>query len=159
MQGTGSAPAQCARGSLGDNKLGSPVFLCGDSRCFVCFPREEHLFPKQKAVGCGYFLRASNRPSRSPYCSGATLRVRLCDAFFFFMSPRPTGSMLPSRLRSTSLWSASRPSLKVCWLHLIPVRLAVLQATTAPCLHSKPLDLHSGDLMFAFVHAEEGFLF
>jgi hypothetical protein len=35
MQGTGSAPAQCARGSLGDNKLGYPLFLCGDSRCFV----------------------------------------------------------------------------------------------------------------------------
>jgi hypothetical protein len=46
MQGTGSAPAQCARESLGDNKLGYPAFLCGASRCFVCFPREEHLFPK-----------------------------------------------------------------------------------------------------------------
>jgi hypothetical protein len=36
------------------------------------FPREEHLFPKQKAVGRGLILRASTRPSRSPYCSGAT---------------------------------------------------------------------------------------
>jgi hypothetical protein len=27
----------------------------------------------------------------------------------------------------------------------------------APCLHSKPLDLHPRDLMFAFVHAQEDF--
>jgi hypothetical protein len=46
MQGTGSALAQWARGSLGDNNLGYSVFLCRDSRCFVCFPSEEHLFPK-----------------------------------------------------------------------------------------------------------------
>jgi hypothetical protein len=78
-------PAQCARGSLGDNKLGYLVLLCGDSRCFVYFPREEHPFPKRKAVGRRLILRASTRPSRSPYCSGATLRVRLCDALF---SPR-----------------------------------------------------------------------
>jgi hypothetical protein len=102
---------------------------------------------------------ASTRPSRSPYCSGATLRVRLCDALFFFTSPQPTRSTLPSRLRSTSLWSAFRPSLKVCWLHLTPARSTVLQATKAPCLHLKPLYLLSRDLMFAFVHAEEGFLF
>jgi hypothetical protein len=82
IQGTGSAPIQCVGGSLGDNNLGYPVFLCGDSRCFVCFPREEHLFPKRKAVGRGFSLRASTRPSRSSYCSGATLRVRLCDALF-----------------------------------------------------------------------------
>jgi hypothetical protein len=56
MQGTGSAPAQYARGSIGDNKLSHPVFLCGYFRCFVYFPREEHLFPKQKAVGRGFFL-------------------------------------------------------------------------------------------------------
>jgi hypothetical protein len=85
--------------------------------------------------------------------------VRLCDALFFFTSPRPTGSTLPSRLCSTSLWSAFRLSLKVCWLHLIPVWSAVLQATTAPCLHFKPLDLLSRVLMFAFVRAEENFLF
>jgi hypothetical protein len=77
----------------------------------------------------------------------------------FFTSPQPSGSMLPSRLRSTSLWSVFRPSLKVCWLHLIPVRSVVLQAATTPCLHFKPLDLLSRDLMFAFVRAEEGFLF
>jgi hypothetical protein len=77
----------------------------------------------------------------------------------FSMSPRPTGRMLPSHLRSTSLWSAFRPSLKVCWLHLIRVKSAVLQAMTTPCLHLKPLDLLSGDLMFAFVHTLEDFLF
>jgi hypothetical protein len=77
----------------------------------------------------------------------------------FFTSPQPFGSTLPSRLRSTSLWSVFRPSLKVCWLHLIPVRSVVLQAATTPCLHFKPLNLLSRDLMFAFVRAEEGFLF
>jgi hypothetical protein len=82
MQGIGSAPIQCTRGSLGDNNPGYPVSLRGDPRCFVCFSREEHLFPQQKAVGRGLFLRASTRPSRSPYCMGATLRVRLCDALF-----------------------------------------------------------------------------
>jgi hypothetical protein len=100
---------------------------------------------------------ASTRPSRLPYCSGATLRVCLCDALFFFTSPRPTGRTLPSRLRSTSLWSAFRPSLKVCWLQLIPVRSAVLQVMTTPSLHLKPLDLFSKDLMFVFVCAQENF--
>jgi hypothetical protein len=60
IQETGSALAQCACGSLGDNKIGHPVFLCGDSHCFVCFPREEHLFPQQKAVGCGFFSSSIN---------------------------------------------------------------------------------------------------
>jgi hypothetical protein len=32
---------------------------------------------KQKAVGSRLVLRASNRPSKSPYSSGATQRVRL----------------------------------------------------------------------------------
>jgi hypothetical protein len=82
IQGTGSAPIQCARRSLGDNNPSYPVSLHGDPRCFICFSREEHLFPQQKAVGRGLFLRASTRPSRSPYCSGATLQVRLCDALF-----------------------------------------------------------------------------
>jgi hypothetical protein len=77
----------------------------------------------------------------------------------FSTLPRPTKSTLPSHRRSTSLWSAFRPSLKVCWLHLIPVRSAVLQAMTTPCLHLKPLDLLSKDLMFAFVRAQEDFLF
>jgi hypothetical protein len=48
IQRTSSVPIQCARGSLGDNKLSHPVFLCGDSRCLVGFPREEHLFPKEE---------------------------------------------------------------------------------------------------------------
>jgi hypothetical protein len=77
----------------------------------------------------------------------------------FSTLPRLAGSMLPSRLRSTSLWSMYRPSLKVCWLHLIPVRSVVLQATTAPCFHFKPLDLLSKGLMFAFVRAQEDFSF
>jgi hypothetical protein len=38
------------------------------------------------------------------------------------------------------------------------VRSAVLQATTAPCLHFKPLDLLSRSLMFAFVRAQQDFL-
>jgi hypothetical protein len=48
------------------------------------FPREEHLFPMQKAVGSQLVLRASTRPSRSPYCSGATPRVRLCATIFLW---------------------------------------------------------------------------
>jgi hypothetical protein len=82
IQGTGSAPIQCAHGPLGDNNPGYPVYLRGDSRCFVCFSREGHLFPQQKSIGRGLFLRASTRPSRSRYCSRATLRVRLCDTLF-----------------------------------------------------------------------------
>jgi hypothetical protein len=117
---------------------------------FCRFPREEHLFPQQKVVGHRFFLRASTRPFRSPYYSGPTLRVRLCDALFFFTSPRPTGSMLPSRLRSTSLWSVFRPSLNVQWLHLTLFRSRILLAVMAPCLHFKPLDLLSRDLMFVF---------
>jgi hypothetical protein len=57
------------------------------------------------------------------------------------------------------LWSVFKPSLKVCWIDLIPVRSTALQATTAPCLYFKPLDLLSRSLMFAFVHAQEDFLF
>jgi hypothetical protein len=155
-QGTGSAPAQCAHGSLGDNKLSCPVFLCVDSRCFVGFPREEHLFPKQKVVGRRFLFRASTRPSRSPYCLGATLRVRLCDTLFSFMSPRPSGSTLPSCLRSISLWSVFQPSLKVL-ASPNSGQVGVLQAATTPCLHFKPLDLLSNDLMFAFVRTEEVF--
>jgi hypothetical protein len=82
IQGIGSALIQCIRGSLGDNNPGYPVFLRGDLRHFICFSREEHLFPKQKAVCHRLFLRASTRPSRSLYCLGATLQVRMCDALF-----------------------------------------------------------------------------
>jgi hypothetical protein len=46
IQGTGSVLIQCARGSLGDNNPGYLVSLRGDPRCFVCFSREEHLFPQ-----------------------------------------------------------------------------------------------------------------
>jgi hypothetical protein len=67
--------------------------------------------------------------------------------------------MLSLRLRSTSLWLVFRPSLKVCWLHLVPVRSAVFLAALAPCLHFKPLDLLSRDMMFAFVCAGEDFSF
>jgi hypothetical protein len=35
----------------------------------------------------------------------------------------------------------------------------VLQATTTPCLHLKPLDLRPRSWMFDFVHAQEDFLF
>jgi hypothetical protein len=67
--------------------------------------------------------------------------------------------MLPLCLRSTSRWSAIRPSLKVCWLRLIPVRSGGLLAAMAFCLHFKPLNLLSRDLTFAFVRAQEDFLF
>jgi hypothetical protein len=137
-------PAVCLRTSR--RLRCCPTVCLRTSRCLCRRPvvglrtsrRLRHRPLQRKAVGRGLILRASTRPSRSPYCSGVTLRVRLCDALFFFPSPRPTGSTLPSRLRLTSLWSAFRPSLKVCWLHLIPVRPAVLQAMSAPCLHLKP---------------------
>jgi hypothetical protein len=48
--------------------------------------------------------------------------------------------------------------LKVRWSYLIPVRSAIPQATTTPCLHFKPLDLLSGSLMFAFIRAQGDFL-
>jgi hypothetical protein len=110
------------------------------------FSREEHLFPQQKVVGPGFFLRASTRPFRSPYCSGATLRVRLRDALFFFTSPRLTGSTLPSHLRSTSLWLVFRLSLKVRWFRLTLFRSRILLAVMVSCLHLKALDLISRDL-------------
>jgi hypothetical protein len=75
-------PAQCTRGSLRDNESLHPVFSCEDSRCFVFFQEKSICFLKQKAVGSQLVLRASTRPSRSPYCSGATPQVRLCDALF-----------------------------------------------------------------------------
>jgi hypothetical protein len=83
IQGTGSAPIQCARGSRGDNNPGYPVFLRGDPHCFVCFlkGRASISITEGRRLRIS-FLRASTRPSRSPYCSGATLRVRLCDALF-----------------------------------------------------------------------------
>jgi hypothetical protein len=34
----------------------------------------------------------------------------------------------------------------------------ILLAVMAPCLHIKPLDLLSRDLMFVFVYAQEDFL-
>jgi hypothetical protein len=52
-----------------------PVALLGFQEKSICFL-------KKKAVGCGFFLRASTRPFRSPYCSGATLQLRLCDTSF-----------------------------------------------------------------------------
>jgi hypothetical protein len=122
------------------------------------FSGEEHLFPQQKVVGPGFFLRASTRPFRSPYCSGATLRVRLRDALFFFTSPRLTGSTLPSHLRSTSLWLVFRLSLKVRWFRLTLFRSRILLAVMASCLHLKALDLISRDLTFVFVFAQEDFL-
>jgi hypothetical protein len=39
-------------------------------------------FLKQKVVGFRLVLRASTRPSKSPYCSGATPRVRLVTPSF-----------------------------------------------------------------------------
>jgi hypothetical protein len=66
--------------------------------------------------------------------------------------------MLLLQLCLTSFWSAYLPSLKVCWSYLTPVRSAVLQEMTTPCLHFKPLDLLSRSLMFAFVHARKDFL-
>jgi hypothetical protein len=82
IKATCSAPIKCVCGSLGDNNPVCPVSLRGDPRRFVCFSREEHIFPQHKVVGRGLFLRTSTRPSSSPYCLGATLRVRLCDALF-----------------------------------------------------------------------------
>jgi hypothetical protein len=76
------------------------MFLFEDSYCLVGIPREEHLFPKQKAVGCGFFLRASTQPLRSPYCSRATLRVRLCDALF----PSRRLDLPEARFRYVSTW-------------------------------------------------------
>jgi hypothetical protein len=75
----------------------------------------------------------------------------------FLTSPRPSRRMILLILCSTSLWSAHKPSMKVCWSYLIPVRLAVLQATTMPCLHFKPLDLLFRSLMFDFVCTQEDF--
>jgi hypothetical protein len=49
--------------------------------------------------------------------------------------------------------------LKVCWLHLIPVKSGVLLAAMVPCLHFMPLDLLPRDLMFTFVRAKRIFFF
>jgi hypothetical protein len=76
LLGTGSVPAQCARGLLHDDKLWRLVLPYEDSRYFVLFNGKSIFSLKQKAVGSQFILRASTRPSRSPYCSGATPRVR-----------------------------------------------------------------------------------
>jgi hypothetical protein len=47
--------------------------------------------------------------------------------------------------------------LKVRWLLLILFRSRILLEVMAPCLHFKPLDLLSKDLMFIFVCAQEDF--
>jgi hypothetical protein len=114
-------------------------------------------FLKQKAIGSRLVFWVSTRPSRSPYCSGLLHECVLRHPLFL-TSPRHTRSMLLLLLYATSLWSAYRPSLKVCWSYLIPVRSVVLQATTVPCLHFKPLDLLSRNLMFHFICAQEDFL-
>jgi hypothetical protein len=75
-----------------------------------------------------------------------------------FTSPRPTGSALPVCLCLTSCGSASRPSLKVWRLRLILFKSGILLAVMALCLHIKPLDLLSRDLMLVFVRAQEDFL-
>jgi hypothetical protein len=59
------------------------VFPCEDSRCLVSFVGMSIRFLKQKAVGSRLILQAPARPSRSPYYSGATLRVRLLTPSFF----------------------------------------------------------------------------
>jgi hypothetical protein len=137
LRGAGSVPAQCARGSLGDNKLGYPVFLCGDSRCFVYFQEKSICFLSRRPSVADLFFE--HQPDLLGHL---TARGLLTSASMrhplFSTSPRPTGSTLPSHLRLTSLWLAFRPSLNVCWLYLIPVRSAIIQATTAPCLHFKP---------------------
>jgi hypothetical protein len=58
----------------------------------------------------------------------------------------------------TTLGSASKPSLKLCWSYLVPVRSVVYPAMTGPCPHFKPLDLLSRSLMFTFIHAQEDFI-
>jgi hypothetical protein len=42
-------------------------------------------------------------------------------------------------------------------VHLTLFRSKILLAVIAPCLHFKPLDLLSRDLMFVFVYAQEDF--
>jgi hypothetical protein len=87
---------------------------------------------------------------------GYSTSASLCH-HLSLMSPRPTKSMLPSHLFLTSLWSAFRPSLKVCRSYQILVRSVVLQAMAVPCIHFKPQDLLSRSFMFAFIRAWEFF--
>jgi hypothetical protein len=87
------------------------------------------------------------------YSTSASVRRPLS-----FMSLRPTESALPVCLCWTFRGSASRPSLKVQWLHLILFRTGILLAVMVPCLHFKPLDLLSRVLTFVFVRAQEDFL-
>jgi hypothetical protein len=87
--------------SVGNNNLSYPVSLCGDSCYFVGFHEKSMYFLKQKAVGSGFFLRASTQPFSSPYCSGATLRVCLCDALF----PSCRLDLPEVRFRYVSSWS------------------------------------------------------
>jgi hypothetical protein len=67
----GSAPTQYARCSCVEIRV--PLFVSQEKSIY---------FLKRKAVGRGFSLRASTRPSRLSYCSRATIRVCLCDALF-----------------------------------------------------------------------------
>jgi hypothetical protein len=79
-------PAQCACGSLHDDELWRLVLPCEDSRYFVLFNGKSIFSLKQKSVGSRLVLRASTRPSRSPYCLGATPRVRLVMPSFSYVA-------------------------------------------------------------------------
>jgi hypothetical protein len=57
-----------------------------DSRYFVLFNGKSIFSLQQKAVGSRFILRASTRPSRSPYCSRATPRVRLVTPSFSYIT-------------------------------------------------------------------------
>jgi hypothetical protein len=120
-------------------------------------PRDEHLLPQTEGRRFSTCSSSINRTFQVALLLRGYSTSASCDALSKPTSPRPTRIMLLLHLCSTSLWSAFRPSLRVCWSYLILVRSALPQATTAPCLHFKPLDLLSRSLMFAFVCAQEDF--
>jgi hypothetical protein len=132
IQGTCSASIQCAHGSLVDNNPGYLVYMRGDSRCFIGFLREEHLFPQQKAIGRGLFFE--HQPD-------LLVRLTTWGLLYECVCAMPS-FFLPLRLRLTSRRSVFRPSLKLCWLHLIPVGQGLVRQsrclvfTTSPWTYS-----------------------
>jgi hypothetical protein len=116
----------------------------------TCFTRWKSISKhKQKVVGSLFTLRASTRPSRSPYCSGATPRVHLVTPSSFYIvtthwKPASTTSLLDLPLVG---WETF---LMIFW-QLPDLGQVGGSSTDSSCLHFEPLELRSRSLILDVV--------